>query len=906
MSYLKKPATTVAMVLVATALFAQDVPRYQIVHSVADPAADGIYICEDGVALGQASWGDATPFLGSVTPGEREFAIGLDENCATTIANTPFTVEADGSYQFFAIGVTDPESFAANPDGLETGVQFAVNDSATVEAPEGNVFFSVVHAIPDAPEVTGLVYAGETLIDQADLGGFGTVTPNLFLPSVLGTVRIDVVPTADLETVVESVELDLAAFDGQSLTFVATGFLDPAANGGGPGFSGLAVFPDGTTSFLLGGPVAGRTVTLRLNSATLPDTTGTADGIMQVRGCLEGCEGDMSSLPDGNVIAWNDATTLEPANDGGDYWSINFQIPENVKAFFKFFSNQAEETASAGGPGGWEDGNNHEIEAGTGDVTLDLHYFEKGDDQEYDWTPFPDKGDSVGVHFRVYMDTEDAITKAYDRETAEIGIRGAAVGDGVPGSPLDWGATNVMLSPESDDDTKTGYHIWSGMGYWGPDAVGSEQAYKFFIEPDGWEADFEGGNRTFVVPAQDTTIHWVLFSESPAITGTGPQTATVIFSVDLTPMEDISIFDRARGDTLEVRGGFNGWDCDNPDDCLLQRVVGNLFEAAVPLTAVPATEQNYKFYLNLNDEAFRAAFDGQDPPSGWEEPISTTGANRKFIFDGNPDVDQFLGEQFFNDILPGNILPEGTSVDVTFNVRMDSALVNQAAPFDPATQNIYIELLGDAIWAFTQGLPRNADGDFQVDTTFVLTDDDGDGLYSGTLTVNGPTYAAIQYKYTFGTGLQDLNPEEGGSTAGIGRRRTRYIVPNADGSWPAAWSFPEEQYQPTGNLPFETNPVATSVEAVDGEIPSEISLSDNYPNPFNPSTTFEYSVTAQERVTLKVFDLNGRLVQTLVDGIQPAAVYRVSFDAGDLASGMYLYQLKAGSQIITKKMLLVK
>jgi hypothetical protein len=166
---------------------------------------------------------------------------------------------------------------------------------------------------------------------------------------------------------------------------------------------------------------AQRTVTLRLNTATLPDTTGTADGLIQVRGQIMNQNWPFT-LPDGNVIAWNDQTTLKPTNVGGDYWEISFQIPENEELKFKFFSSQAEAT----GIGGWEDGGDHALAAGTGDTTLVLHFFEKGGDFAYDWRPWEQKPDTVAVWFRVYVSTEEGAADGYDprANSIVIGVRG--------------------------------------------------------------------------------------------------------------------------------------------------------------------------------------------------------------------------------------------------------------------------------------------------------------------------------------------------------------------------------------------------------------------------------------------------------------------------------------------------
>ncbi len=83
-------------------------------------------------------------------------------------------------------------------------------------------------------------------------------------------------------------------------------------------------------------------------------------------------------------------------------------------------------------------------------------------------------------------------------------------------------------------------------------------------------------------------------------------------------------------------------------------------------------------------------------------------------------------------------------------------------------------------------------------------------------------------------------------------------------------------------------------------------LGQNYPNPFNPTTTISYSVAKTGNVELKVYDLTGKEVATLVNEVKPAGQYTVTFNGSDLTSGVYLYTLKSGDQTFTKKMSLVK
>ena len=89
-------------------------------------------------------------------------------------------------------------------------------------------------------------------------------------------------------------------------------------------------------------------------------------------------------------------------------------------------------------------------------------------------------------------------------------------------------------------------------------------------------------------------------------------------------------------------------------------------------------------------------------------------------------------------------------------------------------------------------------------------------------------------------------------------------------------------------------------------IPETFILEQNYPNPFNPSTRISYQLPVSGNVTLKVYDLLGREVATLVNEEKPAGSYEVSFDASQLSSGVYLYRLSSGSFIETKKMILMK
>jgi hypothetical protein len=106
------------------------------------------------------------------------------------------------------------------------------------------------------------------------------------------------------------------------------------------------------------------------------------------------------------------------------------------------------------------------------------------------------------------------------------------------------------------------------------------------------------------------------------------------------------------------------------------------------------------------------------------------------------------------------------------------------------------------------------------------------------------------------------------------------------------------------NYQITLDPV--SVEQINSVIPQNFALEQNYPNPFNPSTKISWQSPVGSQQTLKVYDVLGNEVATLVDEFREAGRYEVTFDASELASGIYLYKLQAGSFVEAKKMILMR
>lgn len=670
---------------------------------------------------------------------------------------------------------------------------------------------------------------------------------------------------------------------------------------------------------------AQRTVTMRLNMASVPDTIN-GMGLIEVRGA-GGVEGNVApyTLVDGNIIAWGDDSTLEPVNEKGpngedsDYWNITFQIADTVRLQHKFYSDQLNLSLNAG----WEADPNPYIEPGSGDVDLGLHFFEaqipwhgaSGRRGDHNWLPWEPKMDSVAVWYRVAMFGLHSEDRGYDATMMApdqiVGVRGGPMMDATDTTlvgPLDWGTSQVVLDRESMDESTAGYSIYSGVAYYPASLAGMEQQYKFVLEHGatvGWEEGNLAGNRSFTVPASDTTLHWMYFGNT-APSKVVPVEGQVVFGVDMSAFETIGLFDTARNDTLWVFGDFNGWggcrDEQRLDECYMFKEPGGTnFAAAVPLTRPPGWSSGYKYFLDFNDAEFETQF-GVPPPSGWEEG-HRTGVNREFEFAGDPSGPQILSLSYFNDATPMNVMMDGDETEVMFSVTMQQAIDNQAQPFNPAMDSVSIHL-GDPIWAHTQGVD-GTDHDIPLWDEVLLTDSDGDGTYTGSYTVSGPSYNILTYRYMYG-GKSTSAQEMGSDTRVPGRNRVHFIPKNADGSFVAQYELPAHDFDlMPGPLPFDDNPYITAIEQFE-EIPSNIWLGENYPNPFNPTTTIEYGLEQQAHVRLHVYDMLGRRVATLVDGLQQAATYTVTFDASRFASGVYLYRLETPHQSFTKQMMLIK
>lgn len=108
------------------------------------------------------------------------------------------------------------------------------------------------------------------------------------------------------------------------------------------------------------------------------------------------------------------------------------------------------------------------------------------------------------------------------------------------------------------------------------------------------------------------------------------------------------------------------------------------------------------------------------------------------------------------------------------------------------------------------------------------------------------------------------------------------------------------------NMSVEAQRMPVSIREDGQEAPDRFELEQNVPNPFNPKTEIRWTMDVGRRARLSVYDLLGREVIVLADGVYAQGRHSVRFDASNLASGVYIYRLESGGQVETRKMVLIK
>jgi len=507
---------------------------------------------------------------------------------------------------------------------------------------------------------------------------------------------------------------------------------------------------------------------------------------------------------------------------------------------------------------------------------------------------------SLGVLFKVDMTPPLAGGATFDPATQYVAVVGNING---------WGGAPRALSELKDDDANG---VYEGRH---PVKAGLPTIeYKFTIrnQLDDAVATWENhANRPLQVGLDPVQTELVKWDSDPGTV----VNAVVLFQVDVSPLRDLGIFDETDGDSLVVYGSFNGWNGAALDQSLMRQSLLDpaIFELALPISRVPGSALNYKYFIKFNRNSAR--FANSRPPSGWEEPGSTGGGDRPFTF--TDQTQQSAGVQVFQDIV--TVVPKDSTFKIYLTADMRCALRTPGFG-DVATDTLFLDIF-DSFWHFFRGTLDQGDG--ESGPLIAFEDANHDSIYGLVLDYTGPIHNWMQYKLNW-AGVQEANPG-----IALGRNRVRYaratgVDGNGNPLFDKVYEFGLDYFNQVTGTPLtveaEDGPiindpapcsVTTSVEQTDATVPETYSIGQNYPNPFNPSTAFEYALRQSGRVIITLYNSLGQKVAELVNEEQAAGKYKVTVDFSNLstaglASGTYFYQMKAGDFNSTRRMMFVK
>lgn len=332
------------------------------------------------------------------------------------------------------------------------------------------------------------------------------------------------------------------------------------------------------------------------------------------------------------------------------------------------------------------------------------------------------------------------------------------------------------------------------------------------------------------------------------------------------------------GDTVAARGSFNGW---GRHDLVPGTLDPNFYVSEVPDTVFGAVVGDtivggYKFFYT---------------PNSWEG-----GDNRIYILtQSDYDAGETTVSRAFNDGTLETVTNQATTV--VFSVDCNGAIsAINGLPF-PAINTVHMAGGTPPLEWPDLGWP-----DAQIDRMIPMYDDgtngdpvSGDKIF--TAQVIFPAYTIFQIQYKYGINYGD-NVNNGGGNDNENAIGANHIIN----------LFALAYYCTVDNTfgTMGTHPFTTDVNEIPGSTPVAYALEQNFPNPFNPTTTINFSIPVEGFVTIDVYNSIGQKVASLVNETKTAGSYTVGFDASDLTSGIYFYKISTGNFSETKKMILLK
>jgi hypothetical protein len=426
-----------------------------------------------------------------------------------------------------------------------------------------------------------------------------------------------------------------------------------------------------------------------------------------------------------------------------------------------------------------------------------------------------------------------------------------------------WAGTFFMLAKSPTNDSI--YTITVPF----PDSVaGKSIQYKFVKVNNGdtWEGV---DNRTYAVTADaNQTIPVVYFNNRTTV----GVTHDITFQLDMTALKAAGFNDAT--DSIEVRGDTSplNW---GPGIRLTKSLLNpNLYQVKRSFTAAVGGTINYKFHADPE-----AKFDN----TGWE-----TGDNHPYVFADKDTI--FTAWQPL--ITVKNVIT--ANVTVTFNVNMTGAKERYHGTTITGLTGVYIAggatpLVWPGSWLMSDTTAPPTGSLWRMTHTSGNT-------WSITLTFLASNNTSRNIEYKFGAVFPSVDTLNGGVS---------YLDNEAGFAQNHKLALDDVTGTQTVNDVFGGQVTSVAQDPTAG-VPVSYSLSQNYPNPFNPSTNIRYTVPATGFVSLKVFNILGQEVASILEGQQNAGSYIATFDASKLTSGVYFYRLSGGAFSRTMKMVLLK
>jgi hypothetical protein len=563
------------------------------------------------------------------------------------------------------------------------------------------------------------------------------------------------------------------------------------------------------------------------------------------------------------------------------------------------------------------------LTVGNSDTTLPLQYvngFKKNMNQ-YE-TPFTKHGDTT---FVLYLRVNMQGWQAFNPAAHKVGVRGSNAVDWGQTGELGWGSSAILTQeqphPNLGSRQYDAANLYSVAIHVPNKYRGAAAEFKFVIhnltspnnEDWGQMVANPGPQVRVGLPlVGDTTIYWMWFANQPFIPGTGKDTSTVTFRADMAKAVDE--FGYTLGDSLRVDGGFQGT-AETVIRTYMQPegLFTTVYKATSTFTKVTiGANVNYQYYTVKNGIEYREIFfdftyKGTDVTQAERRKTKIEGK----VYTVNDTIvsisDLHRVPRFRNQTK----LTKNVTVKLTCDLRPAIWQIKVGKDTLKDIQSGINVMVADSVLKWGLAINGPATGrwaswgtSLKADTTRKMYDDgthgdvkSNDTVFTWTKTFTTADIKGQEFKFGIGGGDNE---------GGYGNNHIENISDAATTFTLATqWGSIDPLFYDTWDYELK-KPKPTGVEVARSGIPVEFTLDQNFPNPFNPATVIQYSIPKESQVTLKIYNMLGQEVMTLVNEQQKAGYYKFTLNASKLASGVYFYQVVADKYVATKKMLLLK